>query len=509
MTAGEEKEFQAAVTTFKLIEQLGLVESGDSKRVRAFTLDVLSGHRRLVKAIGLIVELGQLTLLEKAPNEHEKVAIATATAEILYNDHSIDASVARVVAAAALMAWGGSEKESRALLSRDVAVPPSATVAQPADKRSPTPLAVPTPPVPHAAMPVGPDKMDADDLYNQGLKLLGEGKVSQDLQAVHYFRMAADQHHPDAQIQLARLYFHGRGVTTDYSEAIKWYRKAADRGVVEAQLKLGDMISRGLGVKQNYTDARQWYRMAAEQGSADAQTKLGDMCCHGYQGRKDFVEAAKWYREAAEQGSPIAQYRLGCLNLHNHAISGKFSHYEAAKWFRLAAEQGHAESHGWLGIMYYNGLGVLRDKIQAVQWFTHGARLGDQNSQRMLERTIDNDKYILVIQGLDVSLIALSCFYISGMLSYVEVTVPVLGDIIRSWPLWFWLLSLGIFNWGILFVYVDIKEHSVRPLYVETGYRMLTNEINKPALQAAMLLGISYIMVSLARMVYIILTKLF
>lgn len=88
----------------------------------------------------------------------------------------------------------------------------------------------------------------------------------------------------------------------NYVEAVKWYRKAAEQGLAEAQYNLGVCYANGQGITQSYTEAVKWYRKAAEQGLAGAQFNLG---LHYYKGEgitQSYTEALKWLRKAKEQG---------------------------------------------------------------------------------------------------------------------------------------------------------------------------------------------------------------
>ena len=42
---------------------------------------------------------------------------------------------------------------------------------------------------------------------------------------------------------------------------------------------------------------------------------------------------------------------------------------EAMRWYRLAADQGDATAQLGLGLMYYNGEGVLKDSVLAHMWW--------------------------------------------------------------------------------------------------------------------------------------------
>ncbi len=59
------------------------------------------------------------------------------------------------------------------------------------------------------------------------------------------------------------------------SEAVKWYRLAADQGHPFAQLRLGICYENGCGVPQSDSEAVKWYRLAADQGNSYAQFNLG------------------------------------------------------------------------------------------------------------------------------------------------------------------------------------------------------------------------------------------
>ena len=74
------------------------------------------------------------------------------------------------------------------------------------------------------------------------------------------------------------MYGKGYGVPRNYIEAIKWYKKAADQGNADAQYELGYMYDLGLGeLIQSYIEARKWYRFAADQGHMGAKKRLQEI----------------------------------------------------------------------------------------------------------------------------------------------------------------------------------------------------------------------------------------
>jgi TPR repeat protein len=58
---------------------------------------------------------------------------------------------------------------------------------------------------------------------------------------------------------------------------VKWYRLAAEQGHAQAQLNLGFCYENGNGVPEDKVEAVKWYRLAAEQGSANALQALSDL----------------------------------------------------------------------------------------------------------------------------------------------------------------------------------------------------------------------------------------
>ena len=65
-----------------------------------------------------------------------------------------------------------------------------------------------------------------------------------------------------------------QGVKRDYIEAMRWYRKAADKGAAIAMFNIGLIYENGRGVKRDYAEAISWYRKAAAKGDAGAKAAL-------------------------------------------------------------------------------------------------------------------------------------------------------------------------------------------------------------------------------------------
>ena len=124
----------------------------------------------------------------------------------------------------------------------------------------------------------------------------GGGSVPRDnAEALRWFRMAAEQGHAEAQLSLGIVYSNGaglldvlegrlerllwlarygglpEGIPEDPAEAMHWFRMAADQGHVDAEYILGIMYANAYGVTEDDAEAARWFRMAADQGHASAQ----------------------------------------------------------------------------------------------------------------------------------------------------------------------------------------------------------------------------------------------
>lgn len=112
---------------------------------------------------------------------------------------------------------------------------------------------------------------DAATQFELGEKLEKRKKYKE---AIHWYRLAADQEYVDAQYRMGVTYVLGRGVSQDYQQAADWFRKAAEQGHAVARCSLGRAYESGQGVPKDYQQAVYWFRMSAEQGHAEACTDL-------------------------------------------------------------------------------------------------------------------------------------------------------------------------------------------------------------------------------------------
>ena len=72
------------------------------------------------------------------------------------------------------------------------------------------------------------------------------------------------------------MYNSGLGVEQDYIEAMRWFREAAELGHGEAQAQLGVMYFVGMKVSRDYIKALKWLNIASSLG-VDLAPKYSDI----------------------------------------------------------------------------------------------------------------------------------------------------------------------------------------------------------------------------------------
>ena len=135
----------------------------------------------------------------------------------------------------------------------------------------------------------------------------GQGGLPRDpAQAVAWYRKAADQKLPLAQLMLALSYATGRGVTRDDLQALQWFQQTADSGLALAQYGLGMMHGTGRGVAPDLIQAHQWLSLAVTDGYVGAAQPLDAIASQ--MSEADLARARQLAREwQAASGSRLSK----------------------------------------------------------------------------------------------------------------------------------------------------------------------------------------------------------
>ena len=143
----------------------------------------------------------------------------------------------------------------------------------------------------------------------------------------------------EAQVGVAEAYFYGRGVATNRVEAVRWYRRAAEAGEPFAQASLGLCCLRGWGCEKDRYEAVRWYGQAAENGNLMAMSDLAYCLMHGLGTEKDEKSGFGWALKAAERGHAPAQTLVGECYLDGRGVDRDVETGET--WLYRAAHQGN------------------------------------------------------------------------------------------------------------------------------------------------------------------------
>lgn len=87
-------------------------------------------------------------------------------------------------------------------------------------------------------------------------------------------RKTAETGDVHAQNQLGTMYGSGDGIKQDYLEALYWFKLAAEQNYAKAQNNVGIIYFEGQGVPQDYVMAYLWFSRANANGHKLAHEKL-------------------------------------------------------------------------------------------------------------------------------------------------------------------------------------------------------------------------------------------
>jgi TPR repeat protein len=191
---------------------------------------------------------------------------------------------------------------------------------------------------------------------------------------VKAFRMAksfANQGEPAAQLLLGMMYYFGQGVDRNPAEAAKWTELCVEKLKLPLiQQIVGNNYLLGDGVEKDIDKGISWLRLSADQGFAPAQFDLGKALQDGVYGTKNSTEAAQLYELADQQ--PIKNWNgLSAID----AMKNTNFVVPVSAIIDLKTR---------LGLMYYEGNGVMEDPHKATIYFQEAVELGGGFSSIML-----------------------------------------------------------------------------------------------------------------------------
>ena len=228
-----------------------------------------------------------------------------------------------------------------------------------------------------------------------------------------------------AMLELGICYHAGMGVASNHVEAVKWYRKAAERGYAAAQFCLGACCHHGVGVKKDIDEALKWYRKAVDGGYKDAQQSI-DKILKGSEdsltrreknlsiremhlvamqlvsgidgGKHDKKEEYELFRDIAshENDKDLGEEERECVGnalsvLGVYCLDGvpgliKKDLGKAFDYFSRAAKFDNPVAQYNLGMCYERGDGVARDYRKSIEWYVNALDAGFEKAKGGIER---------------------------------------------------------------------------------------------------------------------------
>ena len=213
--------------------------------------------------------------------------------------------------------------------------------------------------------------------------------------AVRELKPLAEQGHADAQFNLGSLYYQGWGLPQDYKEAAKWFRKAAEQRHVYAQVTLGTIYAEGIQgvIEEDYPQALMWFIFAAAQGDMEAmefrdvlatrmtptQITEAQKMAREFKPEDAYAKLLRELKTLAEQDDAAAQLRVGLMYYNGQGVLQDYA--EAMQWFRKSALQGNPFAQSNVAYMYEKGEGVPQDYVEAARWYRQAAEQGNAQAQ--------------------------------------------------------------------------------------------------------------------------------
>lgn len=254
-------------------------------------------------------------------------------------------------------------------------------------------------------------RMNSNKYYKFGMKLLDNNDF--DPRSIRYLKIAADQNHLKAIIQLSRLLYDGYqidqpnfekkinsntvqpksnpiyyGIHKNRSEAAKYLKIATDMGDLQSMRKYREMLYNGDGVKKDRKTAANYYKIDADSGDLPSITKYATMLYVGDGIDQDFKEAGRYFTIAVEKGDTYAMRMLGQMYRTGSGVD--YDLQESIKYYRMAADLGDDEALKELVRMMDNGCKMFLRSKDAAMYYKMAADKGDKNAMKKYKELMWN-----------------------------------------------------------------------------------------------------------------------
>lgn len=222
------------------------------------------------------------------------------------------------------------------------------------------------------------------DALVAGMRAVAEFEIAQNELAkakIPKLKTLAKKGDTEAQLELAKYYYKGRGIEQDYSEALTLFSKAADKENAEALYYIGEIYNRGQGVPKDQVYALIAYIMSDELGyqlataaiiNADMELNAGEAYYYENE-NQNYQKALFWFKKAVDKNNDWAHEFLGDMYYEGKGVPKDYS--KAFNSYLIVATNKEYDSKGKykVGEMYYLGQGIRQNDKKAFEWFEKSA----------------------------------------------------------------------------------------------------------------------------------------
>ncbi|EXX56806.1 uncharacterized protein OCT59_023599 [Rhizophagus irregularis] len=205
--------------------------------------------------------------------------------------------------------------------------------------------------------------------------------------AIELYQKAAELENNIAQLYLAEMYVHGKGINKNCILAFELSKKLADKGIPNAIDKLGYCYEEGIGIDINLQKAFELYQKAADLGNSSGINNLGWCYEEGIGTDINIPKAFELYQKAADSENSYGLNNLGCC--YDSGIGTNVNTQKAFELYLMAANLENKFAQFNLGVMYEIGNGIEKNKNQAIYWYKKSAKQGHENAVHKLDDLLD------------------------------------------------------------------------------------------------------------------------
>lgn len=203
--------------------------------------------------------------------------------------------------------------------------------------------------------------------------------------------------HLREELEIARDYYTGHGVSRDFTQAAYWYRKAAEQGDPGAQVDIAYLYLKGIGVKADAAQAAKWFERASSSGSPTGKLNLAVLYLRGAGVPQDSRLAISLLTELAKHGDPRGEAYLGFVYMLGEGVAR--SPHDAEHWFEKAAKQHSPEGDYAMGTLFSLTEGHEHDLQRAAAYLRESAQAGYVPSKHSLGLLLVNHPELPRSQG--------------------------------------------------------------------------------------------------------------